>query len=103
MKERGHEAVAGATLAQLIAAVAANEPLLVVLHEVEGSPEELDLLGQRIAELVSAATAPSRVIVDCSQPVLWQSLRNWIYPPSLLLEVDRVQVDAVIEEAGRLT
>ena len=102
LKERGLDAVADATLAQLIAAVTANEPLLVVLQDVDGTPEELDTLGQRIAELASAATAPTLVIVDRSQPVLWQSLRNWIYPPSLLVEVNRLEVDVVIAEAGRL-
>ncbi len=102
LKELGHETVGEANLERVMAAVASQVPLLVVLDGVEGLPEQLDAFGQRVAEIASAATAPTRVIVDQSQPVLWQSLRNWIYPPSLLVEVERLEKDLVLAEAASL-
>jgi uncharacterized protein (UPF0261 family) len=67
--------------------------------------EEMDQLGKAIAEKASASNGPTRVIVPLRgvsaidavdkpfhDPVanhaLFQSLRNWIYPPERLLEVD---------------
>lgn len=68
--------------------------------------EEMDALGKEIAEKTSAASGPTRVLlplrgvsaIDAPNQPFWQpdadaalaqSLRNWIYPPELLVEVDR--------------
>jgi uncharacterized protein (UPF0261 family) len=67
--------------------------------------EELDCLGKEIAEKACAAAGPTRVMLPLrglsaldrvGQPfwdpnadsALFQSLRNWTYPPELLIEVD---------------
>jgi uncharacterized protein (UPF0261 family) len=67
--------------------------------------EELDTIGKELAEKACAAGGPTRVLLPLrgvsaidreGQPfwnptadaALFQSLRNWIYPPELLVEID---------------
>src|SRR5262245_23051274 len=69
------------------------------------TPEELDKIGKEIAEKASAAAGPTRILVPLKgvsaidkkgQPFAWaeadaalfQSLRNWVHPSSLLVEHD---------------
>ena len=69
------------------------------------TPEENDILGKEIAQKACAARGPTRVILPLrgvsaidaeGKPFWWpeadealfQSLRNWMYPPELLQEVD---------------
>lgn len=81
------------------------------------TPEENDELGKAIAEKVCAASGPTRVILPLKgvsaidqdgQPFWWpeadqalfQSIRNWIYPSELLIEIDSHINDPVFAETA---
>jgi uncharacterized protein (UPF0261 family) len=74
---------------RLTAAGLMGVPQVISLGGLEGSPEVLDTIGKEIAEKASAAKGPTRVLVPAgTDRVLTQALRNWVYPPSRLLECD---------------
>ena len=61
--------------------------------------EECDTVGKVIVERACAATGPTKVMVPLkgfskrtqnptANAALLQSMRNWVYPPELLMEVD---------------
>lgn len=69
------------------------------------TPEEMDRLGKGIAEKASASNGPTAVMLPLrgvsaidaeGKPFWWpeadaalfQSLRNWVYPPELVIELD---------------
>lgn len=61
--------------------------------------EALDLAGKLIAERVSAARGPTRIFLTPDAPtVLVQSLRNWCYPPTLLVDVPHATCDPALSE-----
>jgi uncharacterized protein (UPF0261 family) len=85
------------------------------------TPEENDTLGKRIVEKASAARGPTKVLLPLrgvsaidveGQPFWWpeaddalfQSIRNWAYPPELVEEIDAHINDPAFAEtaAGRL-
>lgn len=84
------------------------------------TPEELDRIGQQLAEKACAAAGPTRVLLPLrgisaidapGQPFHWpeadtalfQSIRNWIYPPQLLQELDCHINDTTFAEAAAQT
>ncbi len=84
------------------------------------TPEEMDALGKEIAEKACAAGGPTRVLLPLrgvsaidaeGQPfwnptadaALFQSLRNWVYPTSLLVEYDLHINDPAFAEAAATT
>jgi uncharacterized protein (UPF0261 family) len=81
------------------------------------SPEEMDRLGKEIAEKASAARGPTRILLPLKgvsaldregEPFWWpeadaalfQSLRNWVYPPEMLMEFDLHINDIAFAEAA---
>lgn len=59
------------------------------------TPEERDALGKVIVERASAAKGPTRIALplhgfrgEGADDPLFQSIRNWVYPPKLLVEFD---------------
>lgn len=54
------------------------------------SPVQLDRVGKTIVERASASSGPTRIVLPLGEPksILFQSIRNWVYPPSLLVEMD---------------
>lgn len=65
------------------------------------TPEALDRVGKDLAEKACAASGPTRILlpmkgvsldshVGMNEAVttLFESLRNWVYPPELIVEVD---------------
>ncbi len=81
------------------------------------TPEEVDRIGQDVAQKVCAARGPTCLMVPLrgvsaldavGQPFWWpeadaalaQSLRNWVYPPDLLVEIDAHVNDPVFAEAA---
>lgn len=84
------------------------------------TPEELDRIGQQLAEKACAAAGPTRVLLPLQgisaidapgQPFHWpeadtalfQSIRNWIYPPQMLEELDCHINDTTFAEAAAQT
>ncbi len=84
------------------------------------TPEELDEIGKEIAEKACAAGGPTRVLlplrgvsaIDAEGKPFWnpqadaalfQSIRNWIYPPELLIEHDLHINDPAFAEAAAKT
>jgi len=81
------------------------------------TPEEMDRIGKEIAEKVSAAAGPTRILVPLKgvsaidkdgQPFGWpeadaalfQSLRNWVHPANLLIEHELHINDPAFAEAA---
>jgi hypothetical protein len=54
------------------------------------SPRQLDLVGKTIVERASASNGPTRIVLPMAEPksILFESIRNWVYPPSMLVEMD---------------
>ena len=82
-------------------------------HPVENRPttdEERDALGKMIVERACAAKGPTVIVIPLrgfrgeGDNPLFQSIRNWVYPPSLLVESDFALSDAAfgIECCNRL-
>jgi uncharacterized protein (UPF0261 family) len=84
------------------------------------TPEELDAIGKEVAEKAAAARGPTRVLVPLrgvsaidreGQPFWWPeadaalfaSLRQWLYPPDLLVEIDAHVNDPSFAEAAART
>jgi uncharacterized protein (UPF0261 family) len=82
--------------------------------------EEMDAVGKEIAEKACAAGGPTRVLlplrgvsaIDAAGKPFWdpaadaalfQSLRNWVYPPELLVEVDAHINDPTFAEVAAKT
>jgi uncharacterized protein (UPF0261 family) len=72
-------------------------------HPVENRPttdEERDALGKMIVERACAAKGPTAVAIPIrgfhgeGDNPLFQSIRNWVYPPHLLVELDFALSDA---------
>jgi uncharacterized protein (UPF0261 family) len=72
-------------------------------HPVENRPttdEERDALGKMIVERACAAKGPTVIAIPLrgfhgeGDNPLFQSIRNWVYPPSLLAESDFALSDA---------
>lgn len=74
---------------RLTAAAMAGIPQVLVLVGLQGTPTAMDALGKEIAQKASAAKGPTRVLVPRDvDVVLIESLRNWVYPPELIVECD---------------
>lgn len=72
-------------------------------HPIENRPttdEERDALGKMIVERACAAKGPTVIAIPLrgfrgeGDNTLFQSIRNWVYPPSLLIESDFALSDA---------
>lgn len=80
----------------------AHNPTVTLMRT---TPDEMDLLGKEIAEKACAARGATRILVplrgvsaiDAEGKAFWwpeadtalfQSLRNWVYPPEILVERD---------------
>ena len=90
---------------RLTAAAIAGIPQMISLGGLDAEPERLDAIGKEIAEKASAARGPTRIFVAMKEPAtpLVQSLRNWIYPPELLIELelainDDEYIDTMVKE-----
>ena len=69
-------------------------------HEMDNrptKPDELDIIGKEIVQKACAARGPTRILLPLkglsSRPqidelnlFLFQSIRNWVYPPDMLIE-----------------
>jgi hypothetical protein len=66
-------------------------------ERVSTSPEKLDVLGKTIVERASASNAATLIILpkisDNKTDALYQSIRNWVYPPKLLAESEFLVFD----------
>ena len=72
---------------RLTAAAFAGIPQVISTGGLIANPAILDAVGKEIVEKASAARGPTRIVVPAdAPPVLLQSLRNWVYPPELLVE-----------------
>lgn len=72
-------------------------------HPVENRPttdEERDALGKMIVERACAAKGPTAIAIPLrgfhgeGDNTLFQSIRSWVFPPSLLVESDFAMADA---------
>jgi hypothetical protein len=85
---------------RLTAALAVRIPMVASVGGLSHATAEcLDGVGKMIVERASAAHAPTRIVVPTrgmTGPMLAlaMSIRNWVYPPQLLVETDRFLDDA---------
>jgi uncharacterized protein (UPF0261 family) len=74
---------------RLTAAALAGVPQVISVCGLNGSPEQLDRIGQDLAQKASAARGPTVMLLPSgADAVLAQSIRNWAYPPGLVEEID---------------
>ncbi|CAN5431409.1 hypothetical protein BH11PLA2_BH11PLA2_12130 [soil metagenome] len=75
---------------RLTAAGLKRIPQVIVPGGLSHLPDKrLDLLGKEIAEKACAAGGPTLIVLGSDTlRVLRESISNWIYPPSLLMELN---------------
>jgi hypothetical protein len=65
-------------------------PQVISIGGLNGTPQQVDAIGKDLAQKISAARGPTLLLVPMRSchPILRQSLRNWVYPSSLVEELD---------------
>lgn len=100
---------------RLTAAAIAGIPQIISVGGLQNcTAEQLDLIGKMIVERVSASAVAAKIVLpmrgiqageQLSTPMstLYQSIQNWVYPPSLLEELPLQLNEATFgEECAKL-